>query len=180
MTSLLETRLETGRLLLRAPVEGDAADVVSGVGSFAVARMLLKVPHPYFPDDAVQWIASARASMAAGDELALLIVAGDRAVGCVGLHDLAGEPRLGYWLAEAEWGKGYATEASGAMIRHAFDGMAVPAIHSGVFAENAASLRVQEKLGFAVTGQSMAYCLARDAAVPHIDTRLERRDFRAN
>lgn len=179
-TSLLETRLTTGRLTLRAPAKGDVADLVSGIGSFAVAKMLLKVPHPYFPADAAQWIAGARSAMAAGTELALVVVAEGRAIGCVGMHELPDTPRLGYWLAEDHWGRGLATEASAAVLEHTFSRLGASVIHSGVFADNTASLRVQEKLGFSITGQSMAYCLARAAAVPHIDTRLERSAFRAN
>ncbi len=48
-----------------------------------------------------------------------------------------------------------------------------PAIHSGVFHFNKASLKVQRKLGFTETG-SVRHCLARGEDVRHIDTELAR------
>ncbi len=45
-------------------------------------------------------------------------------------------------------------------------------LHSGVFADNLASLHVQTKLGFTITGCRQVYALARNEMVPLIETVL--------
>ncbi len=55
---------------------------------------------------------------------------------------------LRYALNKAAWGKGYAAEASAAVIDDAFGRMALPSVVAGVKHENKASVRVMEKLGF--------------------------------
>jgi RimJ/RimL family protein N-acetyltransferase len=46
-------------------------------------------------------------------------------------------------------------------------------VHSGAFSDNPASLRLQEKLGFRMTGCSEIFSFARNTMVVHIDTALE-------
>ena len=62
------------------------------------------------------------------------------------------ELTLGFYLARAEWGRGYATEAGRALIAHAFESLDVRRIHAGVHRHNARSRRVIEKLGFTLVG----------------------------
>ena len=54
---------------------------------------------------------------------------------------------LGYRLARAHWGRGYATEAATAARDHAFGALALPRIIAMIDPRNTASLRVAEKLG---------------------------------
>ena len=115
---------------------------------------------------------------AAGDrDLPLAIAVDGQLIGGIGLSGIRHECEFGYWLGRAHWGKGYATEAGLAFLAHVFDAFAVDAIHSGVFIDNAASLRVQAKLGFEKVGTSMRHCLARGRRVEHIDTILVRERF---
>jgi ribosomal-protein-alanine N-acetyltransferase len=60
-----------------------------------------------------------------------------------------GTVALRYALARAGWNKGYATEASAAVIEDAFGRLGLDRLIAGVKAENVASVRVVEKLGFA-------------------------------
>ena len=84
------------------------------------------------------------------------IVLDDIPIGCVGLlfhpdtYHWWGEGacELGYWVAEEHWGKGYATEASRALIKRAFDELEVENIYASYRYENKQSGRVLEKLGF--------------------------------
>gem|GEM_PF-2761719 len=62
------------------------------------------------------------------------------------------EPELGYQLTRKAWGKGLATEASRACLRHAFEGAGMGRVIAGADAPNAASLRVIEKLGMGFVG----------------------------
>ena len=58
------------------------------------------------------------------------------------------EAVLAYYIARPYWGRGIATEASRAWVRHGFDVLGLNRIEAGVNAANVASLRVVEKLGF--------------------------------
>lgn len=68
-----------------------------------------------------------------------------------------GPPELGYTLAREAWGKGYATEAAGACVEHAFARPGVEEIAALVEPANTASLHVLEKLGFTVVGARRAH-----------------------
>lgn len=55
---------------------------------------------------------------------------------------------LGYGVAEAHWGRGYATEIAGALVRYGFDTLGLAEIQASADAANTASARVLAKLGF--------------------------------
>lgn len=57
------------------------------------------------------------------------------------------EPELGYRLRRASWGKGYATEASRAVVTRAFAEFGALRVVANTMAVNAASRRVMEKTG---------------------------------
>jgi RimJ/RimL family protein N-acetyltransferase len=70
------------------------------------------------------------------------------------------------------------TEAAATLIAWIFAIGTDDIIYSGAFAENAASLRVQEKLGFTVDGKTSLYSRPRGANFPHLNTALVRSYFR--
>jgi ribosomal-protein-alanine N-acetyltransferase len=72
-----------------------------------------------------------------------------RFVGRCGLQPLPGTPEieLGYTLHRAFWGRGFATEAAAASVRHGFEAAGLSRIVAIARAENAASRRVMEKVG---------------------------------
>ncbi len=55
---------------------------------------------------------------------------------------------LGYYLASDHWGRGYATEAVGVMLRFAYDSLGVHRVEAEVVPGNDASVRVLERAGF--------------------------------
>jgi RimJ/RimL family protein N-acetyltransferase len=57
------------------------------------------------------------------------------------------EPEIGFHLARSAWGKGYATEASRALIAYGFATLDAPRIIGFAKPDNAASRRVLEKVG---------------------------------
>jgi RimJ/RimL family protein N-acetyltransferase len=79
-----------------------------------------------------------------------------RYIGLLGLYPrrdeenrlIAGEARLAYYLARPYWGRGLATEGSRAFVEHGFTKLGLARIEAGVNAQNGASIRVLEKLGF--------------------------------
>lgn len=65
------------------------------------------------------------------------------------------ELELGYRLCLTHWRKGYATEASQAVLRYGFDRLALKRIIAFAAPQNQASLKVIQKLGFKYTGTFM-------------------------
>jgi [ribosomal protein S5]-alanine N-acetyltransferase len=74
---------------------------------------------------------------------------GERFVGRIGINAWEGwpEPELGWWIAPAAWGRGYAPEAARAVLGLARDRYQRTRLVSYIRAENHASVRVAEKLG---------------------------------
>ena len=169
-TTLLETRLETPRLVLRPAKESDIDRIVAEINDFEVTRMLARVPYPYGRADAEGFLASVRANM--DKDLSLAIARDGVVIGGIGLSGIRSEREFGYWLGRAHWGVGYATEAARAFLAHVFDDLGVETVRSGVFHDNPGSLNVQKKLGFVEIGRRRMRCLARNADVEHIDTLL--------
>ena len=58
------------------------------------------------------------------------------------------EGAIAFYLDRQYWGRGLATEAGLALLPYGFRELGLTRIHAGVNAENTASLRVMEKLGF--------------------------------
>jgi len=57
------------------------------------------------------------------------------------------DPEIGWWLARRHWGLGLATEAAQAALRDALERVGLERIISVARPENAASIRIMEKLG---------------------------------
>lgn len=173
---VLEVQMQvllTRRLTLRPPALPDADDIALGLNNWKVARMLARVPFPYWPADAEDWIAGFAKTR---DDLVFTIHR-ERLIGVVSLEGDGSEPELGYWLAEPWHGHGYMTEAATALIEHAFALRDIRAVTSSAFADNPASMRVQEKLGFVMTGARQTWSNSRQAQVPAWTTRLTRTAF---
>jgi len=65
----------------------------------------------------------------------------------VGFWRDAPDPEIGWWLARRYWGRGLATEAAVAALQDAFERVRLERIISVAMPENAASIRIMEKLG---------------------------------
>jgi RimJ/RimL family protein N-acetyltransferase len=76
------------------------------------------------------------------------------ALGGTGLHPRAGDGALeiGYWIRSDRTQQGLATEAAGALTRTAFEVSGVSRVIVRVDPDNAASLAIPRKLGFAEEG----------------------------
>lgn len=169
--------IETARLILRPHRLSDADAVAQSLGDYQIARMLARVPVPYHRQDALDWLMRQTAGL--GRDWTLAITTGDDVhIGCVGIELMHGQWHLGYWLNRYYWGRGYASEAAHAAMERFFRRMPETVLHSGVFADNAGSLKLQKKLGFEITGCAQVYALARNGMVSHIETRITAGDLR--
>ena len=73
----------------------------------------------------------------------------DRMIGRVGFYYPEGWPgfEIGWALERAAWSKGYATEAARRALAYAFDELRQEKVISVIHPENAASIRVAERIG---------------------------------
>ncbi|QLF68753.1 GNAT family N-acetyltransferase [Peteryoungia desertarenae] len=167
--------IETKRLRLRPVRMGDADAIAFSLIDFEVARMLTRVPAPFHRQDAVDWLNGLDSRKSAWPFA--ITTDDDVMIGNVSLELLHGQWHLGYWLNRFYWGKGLMSEAVEAVLERAFMRMPEVKIHSGAFAENSASLRIQEKLGFAILGCRNVFPLSRNATAPLIETSIDQAGF---
>jgi RimJ/RimL family protein N-acetyltransferase len=69
------------------------------------------------------------------------------------------------------------TEALRGVVDHLFSTRRHDTIYCGAFAENSASLRVQEKVGFVRDGETMLHSRPRGGEFPHVNTLVKRAKF---
>jgi len=164
--------VETPRLLLRPFRDDDLADLVREADDPRIAAELRdRFPSPYTEAAAREWIAYA--STDAPPLAALAIALDDRVIGGIGLERFRDVARftaeLGYWLGVAHWGRGYAAEAIGGLVDHAFATTDLRRVEAWVFVRNERSARVLERCGFRQEGRQ------RDSVFKNgefLDTRL--------
>jgi [ribosomal protein S5]-alanine N-acetyltransferase len=160
---MLFTPLQTERLTLRLHAPSDIPALMPLIGAREVAATTLRIPHPYTEADAEDFIAGTEEELLNGSGLRLGIIVreSDTLCGGVGLRIEPDHRRaeLGYWIGVPYWGKGYATEAAGAMLRYGFDTLQLRRIFASHFADNLASARVLRKIGMRHEGCQRGHIL---------------------
>lgn len=173
--------LETARLLLRRPVKRDLAEMVPLADNWNVASKLGAMPHPYRMSDARSYLAEVDRDWGRDGFTFALRLADEPSqplVGTIGLFALvAGQPTLGFWLAEPYWGRGLMSEAVGAVAGFAFARLKAPQLEAHHLLDNPASGRVLEKNGFRETGRALLWSRAHLCYMPG---RLLRREAEAS
>jgi [ribosomal protein S5]-alanine N-acetyltransferase len=155
--------LHTARLRLRPFTDGDADALFALQSDAHVLRYWDSAPWSD-PGRARQFIARCRELAEEGTGARMAIDRGSEET-FVGWCTLARwdpghrSASLGYCLAEAAWGHGYATEAARALLQWAFDTLPLNRVQAEVDTRNAASARVLEKLGFVREGTLREDCI---------------------
>ncbi len=169
--------IETHRLILRPMRADDLDTLTSALNNFNVSRNTARIPFPYERKDAEAFFAMA--GERSPGTLRLVITrkdGGDRLCGGIS-YEKEENVELGYWLAEAEWGKGYGREAARAMTDHAFRIARHDELAAGYAIGNHASRRILEALGFTAAGERMTYSKSQGIAVPVVRMKLCRADW---
>lgn len=158
----------TERLLLRPAWSEDAPALHRAIADERIVRNLATAPWPYGLSDAEAFVASRPQPRAARFLIMKRTNAAPELVGGIGFGpDPDGRTELGYWIARAHWGRGYATEAGRAVIEIARDALRLDRLVAGHFLDNPASGRVLRKLGFRPTGAvRIRHSCARGAEAP--------------
>ena len=135
---------------MRSWTKSDVPSLVQNANNIEVARHLRdRFPHPYTREHALAFLTHAAA---ADPPVNLAIDVGGAAVGGIGYVRGSDVERysaeIGYWLGEAYWGRGIATEALERLTRHLFSHEQLLRLFALPLAGNAASIRVLEKAGY--------------------------------
>lgn len=142
----------TPRLLLRPGWIEDAPALAAAIADEMIVRNLATAPWPYGLSDAEAFLSQPRDPAMPNF---LIFERTDGAPALVGSCGLGRRPsgmvEMGYWIARAHWGRGFATEASLALIDIART-LGFAHLEGSHFVDNPASGRVLEKLGFQPLG----------------------------
>jgi [ribosomal protein S5]-alanine N-acetyltransferase len=163
--------LKGERSVVRPWRHTDAASLVKHANNVNVARQLRdRFPHPYTPGNAREFI---RLVAEARPITSFAIVVDEEAAGGIGFSPGTDVERysaeIGYWLGEPFWGRGIVAEALRLVSEYAFRTCNMLRLFAVPFADNARSIRVLEKAGYACEGilraSSVKYGVPRDQAL---------------
>jgi RimJ/RimL family protein N-acetyltransferase len=148
--------LETARLALR-PVAADDVAALHHISNEPEVRRYLWDDEPV-EKRTIQDLVSRSTGMFSEEGIGLFGIrrrGSESLIGFCGLVRLAGmnEPELAFEITQSAWGEGLATEASVECLRHAFVHAGLGRVIVGTDADNAASVRVIDKLGMRKTGR---------------------------
>ena len=183
---MLRTCIATrdARLALRPVQAGDDEALFPLFADWDVIRWLSSPPWPYTRDDMLNFIREPTAPDGEDAETRFAITLEKAPIGILSVRmrpanplQRGAGPNFGYWIAQRYWGRGYMTEALRSGVDHVFRTERHEAVYCGAFADNAASLRVQEKVGFVPAGETMLYARPRGGEFPHVNTMLARTGF---
>lgn len=106
-------------------------------------------------DFILAFIHGSRQRMAAGQELAFVILKDNVIAGRIGVYKIDTQNKtgeLGYWLGENYQNQGIMTQSCKALISYCFDTLGINRIEIRCAAENHQSQRIPERLGFMMEG----------------------------
>jgi RimJ/RimL family protein N-acetyltransferase len=152
-------RIQTNRLVLRCYEPGDAPALHRAINR-SIDHLRPWLPwvqqEPKGLEDRIGLIRMFRGQFDLGLDYAFGIFDTEEKeiIGSTGLHTRIGKNarEIGYWVGVDYIGKGYATEAVGALIRVAFDIERLSRIEIRCAPDNIRSQHVPEKLGFRMEG----------------------------
>ena len=147
-------RLPLKSCIIRPWAESDAVSLQRHANNPRVSMHLRdRFPFPYEMEQAHAFLGRMAGQPS---PTAWAIEVGGEAVGGIGVEFQTDVERVsaevGYWLGEAFWGRGIATEALTAVTAEAFKRFEITRLYALAFADHAASLRVLEKAGYAREG----------------------------
>lgn len=161
--------LRTARLELRPLAEGDREEFLRVIAESRVH--LARFSKLHMPGESDEDLFARQLALSAEGERTrracrrVAVASPGRIVGAFNLNTirrgLAWEADANWWLAPSAVGFGFASEAMSALLSHAFadlpEGLGLHRVLAGIQAENAASLRLAERLGFRRSGPERSY-----------------------
>ncbi len=140
--------IRTPRLILRSARPDDLDGMHAVLSDPRATRWWSTPPHETLEQTRV-WLDGMIAN--GPDHPDFVVELDNRVIGKAGFYEM---PDVGYILHPDVWGQGLASEAVGAAVDHAFATRDVGTLTADVDPENAASIRLLERLGFVRTGSA--------------------------
>jgi RimJ/RimL family protein N-acetyltransferase len=143
-------RLETDRLILR-PWQLDDREAFHALTLDPEVMHYVHARQPYSEAEVDEWFSRQARQLTELDLCmgAMIEKSSGRLVGIAGTQPLGttGDLEIGWWLAREVWGRGYATEAGGAAMRHVLETVGRPRVVAIIDPGNEPSKRVVARLG---------------------------------
>ena len=154
--------IHTNRLTLRDYIETDLEDIHEYGSDPEVVRYMPFGPNTH--EDSQNFlngaIAKRKQKPRTDFALAVVLKSEGKLIGGCKIDKVSDiEAHLGYILNRNYWGNGYATEAARAMVGFAFSELGAHRVYADCHPENAASIRVLEKVGMALEGRRRDYMI---------------------
>lgn len=148
--------ISTDRLILRMFCMSDAETVTDLCNNYNIFKSTLYLPYPYSIEDAKKWIERHLDNFNTNKLYEFAITNKDTGelYGAISLsnNQMFNHGEIAYWIGEEFWGRGYATEASQAVLKFAFDEKMYHKVYARYFGSNPASGRVLQKIGMKKEG----------------------------
>ena len=142
--------LETERLIIR-PWRADDRDAFVAMASDPEVTRFVHAGTPFSEPEIEDFLArQARHESELGVCVGAMVEkASGEVVGVAGIQPLGttGHFEIGWWLMRDRWGRGYATEAGAAAVRHVFHDLGRSRVMAIINPGNEASVRVAQRLG---------------------------------
>ena len=158
----------TDRLLLKPPGDAGREAVIALARHPGIADNLATAPSEYQDKGGRTFVVTNRKTRST--------------VGVSGFGPMADPPEaieVATWIGDPYWGRGYATEATQAVIDYAFGETGVAALWCANRMSNTRARRVVEKCGFQFRGVGMTRSSVTHAALPVERFVLERRTWQS-
>jgi RimJ/RimL family protein N-acetyltransferase len=155
-------RLDTERLFIR-PWQPDDRPAFTGLTYDAEVMKYVHGGQPYAEEEVDEWFTRQARQLVEHDVCmgALIEKSSGRLVGIAGTQPLGTNLEIGWWLARDVWGRGYATEAGGAAMRHVLETLGHKRVVAIIHPDNEPSKRVVARLGMhyeaRVTGEQVGH-----------------------
>ncbi len=177
------TELASSRLCLTPPAVKDIPQLLLLLNDTLVAEMTLSIPFPFRENDAVAWLHSVSERRQVGTAYVFAIREADSAglIGAIGvhLHPLYGSAELGYWIGAPYRGRGFATEAIGAVIDFAFEHLGVVRVQAMHKYSNHPSGKAMRANGMRQEAELEDYVVKHGVPQTVIQYRILRREWAA-
>ena len=161
--------IETARLGLREFEDGDADALMSILGN---PEVMYAWEHGFSEGEVQEWIKKnkKRYEQDGFSYFAAIHKTTGSIIGVIGplMEDIDGTrlPGVAYIVGKEYWGQGYAPEAAAACIRYLFTRLGVEKVVASIRPDNAASLRVADKLGMQLEGRHVKFVNGKE--MPHL------------
>ena len=138
--------LYTKRLILRGFQADDISVMREKLNNKKVTKETANIPYPFTTKEAEKRVDFITKGFENKTNYVFVITEKDHdeLIGQIGLHlDIANhKAEIGYWIAEANWGKGIATESLSAILKFGFEELKLNKIFATHFIDNPASGKV--------------------------------------